>query len=192
MTPLHWLVVFGIYIQQTMLYRPGVGISERSDVAFNTLVISPLCAFLALTFGPPRHDMTEWNAQQIVLSVPIFAVLHDALFWSLHWCMHNLEPFWDIHQQHHSVAALTDGSFAFVAHPLEHALLNCGTFMLPLVLLRVPTEVFFLACFLAVHSTMRAHSDPEGRHSKHHTLRTVNYGNTKLFDLLFDTEYKDA
>lgn len=191
MTPLHWLGVFAIYLQQQVFYTDAKT-PPRSDVAFNTLVVGPLCAFIAITYGPERYALTEWNAQQIILSIPVFVVLHDALFWSLHWCMHHVDLFWGLHQHHHTVVALTNGHFAFVAHPVEHALLNCGTFMLPLALLRVPTELFFVACLYAVHSTMMAHSDPDGRHSKHHTLRTVNYGNTKLFDLLFDTEYKEA
>lgn len=191
MTAVHWLLLLAVYAQQQYDYSKKKN-ARRSDVLWNVLFVGPFCAFLAVTLGPARYSMQDWNAEIIAVSIPVFVVMHDALFWSLHWSMHHVDGLWEIHKQHHSLGALDDGDFAFAANPIEHALLNCGTFMLPLVLLCVPTEVFFVACLLAVRSAMLAHGDPEGRHSKHHSLRNVNYGNLWLMDMLCGTEYTEA
>ena len=117
-----------------------------------------------------------------------FYLVLDTCFYWLHRLLHT-GPFYAFHELHHR-ATHAKPADAIVASGLEIFLTGTIPFFGAVWLVKPHFQTFRCLLLAAMPFLLFAHSELDAAHQKHHFLKTVNFGNTRVWDLICGTNYK--
>jgi len=171
----------------------------RREIGYSALTSVIFAATTLLCLKTPLHTWTKlytdvdiYGWAYLLLSIPLFLVLHDTYFYWIHRFMHLPQVYRRLHLVHHkSVNPSPWAAYAF--HPGE-AVLEAG--IIPLLLFLVPVHPISLLVFISLMLwfnvyghlgyelfPLRLYTHPLGRwlnssvhHNLHHEKFEGNYG----------------
>lgn len=170
-------------------------------------LIFPIIGIAAALWGEHHHiGLFNLFEAPLVVSIPIYVLTADLLFYGLHRLYHRVPALWQFHQIHHS-----DTQFDFTTslrfHPIETLIATSGIIVL-ILLLGAPTEAALT--YFIVHALLNTASHanvylPSAmakkmelvfvtpnfhslHHSQHRASANSNFGTIfTLWDRLFST-----
>lgn len=115
-----------------------------------------------------------------VLNLVGFVILQDAWFYATHRMLHSNSFLYQFHKLHHTVYSPV---YAWLAHPIDHIVVNLGSVAVPFMICDNPYWVLVLLCALECHTSVTGHADGTPHHT-HHKNVTKRLGSIYLFDRL--------
>jgi sterol desaturase/sphingolipid hydroxylase (fatty acid hydroxylase superfamily) len=116
-----------------------------------------------------------------IINLILLFLFQDVYFYTVHYIMHKY--FYSYHQLHHEYFGAV---YAWMGHPLEHVILNIGSFGIPFLLFPNPYYVYLLLICQQIYTSINGHTD-DSPHHRHHRNPTKRYGSIYIVDTLMDT-----
>lgn len=110
-----------------------------------------------------------------------FFILQDLWFYVTHIMFHHVPYLYQFHKIHHSAYSPV---FAWLAHPVDHLVVNLGSFAVAFMTFGNPYWVFVFLSVLESWSSVSGHDEGTPHHI-HHKGSSQRYGSIYLFDRLF-------
>ena len=135
------------------------------------------------------------NPYEVFCMVPLWLLLGEFIFFSVHLLLHNANIYKYIHKVHHKFK-ITSSFTSFYAHPIDN-LSIIWIVLFPVMLttyygyiISVTTISVFMSLvtttFISSHSTFNINNNILGTgHLLHHNKFNVNYGNFSIFDYIY-------
>lgn len=176
---LHMTCYWGmVYVYDDPHHHPDCFWTSARSALRNQLLVTLPSVYLLGRWYPP-DTAALWVS---VAWLPLLVVTTDLYFYTLHRCLHS-RWLWPYHRAHHTgrVRAVK----ALDADPLEHLVVNLGSFACGLVagIYAGFTFHWWAVCMWAVVSTLNtcySHcpelDGEDGSHVLHHKHRACNYG----------------
>lgn len=175
---LYWFTSLGYILEVDPLRfeQRLPGRYEVSKVLFNQLVITP--SFVSML--PDLHSLDVPSP----LLLTCYLMLHSIYLFNVHLMMHRIPCLARAHSVHHRVSNTLPYRALFCS-PIEHAVLNLGSFFIGPVLVGYTPVAIAAWVIVGTIATCYTHSGAlrygSSKHGLHHILRDVNFSSGLSF-----------
>jgi sterol desaturase/sphingolipid hydroxylase (fatty acid hydroxylase superfamily) len=200
----YWCVSIGFYIADLIVYKTKtVELYKQNKIteeywkythdSAKAALCNQILTYLILTNFEKNIIIKNFDIRTELIRLLLYYILADLYFFTVHYTAHRVPFIYKkIHKFHHRIFS-TSAVSALDANPLEHILVNIGSFFVgPIVVLG---HINTIKLWLTVASIMTcvAHSGYKHflvgkEHNTHHRFAKYNYGQgLYLCDRLFGT-----